>query len=95
MTQDPIEQALDKLASFGVPVNGLGEKAGALVEQIGSLDLFEVMEQVTAIDPKQIDIGEMYGEIKARFDALDRAVQVPVAVAAGFVGARVIRWIIR
>ena len=61
----------------------------------GSFDLFEIVDQVGAIDPTQIDVGEILGELKARFDELDPAVKVPVAVAAGFVGARVVRWIVR
>ncbi len=95
VTQDPIEQALDKLGSLGVPVAEIGEKAGALFGQFGSFDLFDIVDQVGAIDPTQIDVGEILGELKARFDELDPAVKVPVAVAAGFVGARVVRWIVR
>ncbi len=95
MTQDPIEQALDKLGSYGVPVTEIGEKAGALIGQLGSIDLFEIVDQVGAIDPSQIDVGEILGELKAKFDELDPALKVPVAVAAGFVGARVVRWIVR
>ena len=37
----------------------------------------------------------MFGELKAKFDELDPALKVPVAIAAGFVGARVVRWIVR
>jgi hypothetical protein len=95
VTQDPIEQALDKLGSLGVPVTEIGEKAGAIFGQLGSFDLFEIVDQVGAIDPTQIDVGEILGELKAKFDELDPAVKVPVAVAAGFVGARVVRWIVR
>jgi hypothetical protein len=95
VTQDPIEQALDKLGSLGVPVTEIGEKAAAIVGQLGSFDLFEIVDQVGAIDPTQIDVGQILGEVKARFDELDPAVKVPVAVAAGFVGARVVRWIVR
>jgi hypothetical protein len=95
VTQDPIEQALEKLGSFGVPVNEIGEKAGALVGQMGSFDLFEILDQVTSIDPSEIDVGEMVGELKSRFDDLDPALKVPVAIVAGFVGARVVRWIVR
>jgi hypothetical protein len=95
VTQDPIEQALDKLGSFGVPVGEIGERAGALVGQLGSLDLFEVLDQVAAIDPSQIDVGEMFDELKSKFDELDRALKVPVAIAAGFVASRVVRWIVR
>lgn len=93
VTQDPIEQALDKLASFGVPVDEIAEKAGALVGRLGSLDLFEILDQVTSVDPSQIDVGEMFGELKARYDELDPALKLPVAIAAGFVAARVVRWI--
>ena len=95
VTQDPIEQALDKLGSFGVPVGEIGEKAGALVGQLGSLDLFEVLDQVASIDPSQIDVGEMFDELKSKFDEMDRALKVPVAIAAGFVASRVVRWIVR
>ena len=95
VTQDPIEQALDKLGSLGLPVTEIGEKAGAIFGQLGSFDLFEIVDQVGAIDPTQIDVGEILGELKAKFDDLDPAVKVPVAVAAGFVGARVVRWIVR
>lgn len=95
VTQDPIEQAIDKLGSLGVPINEIGEKATSLVGQIGSFDLFEVLDQMTAIDPSQIDVGEMLAELKSKFDELDPALKVPVAVAAGFVGARVVRWVVR
>lgn len=95
VTQDPIEQALDKLGSLGVPVTEIGERAGALVGQLGSFDLFEMLDQVTAIDPSQIDVGEMFAELKSKYDDLDPALKVPVAIAAGFVGARVVRWIVR
>jgi len=95
VTQDPIEQALDKLGALGVPVNDIGEKAGALVGQLGSFDLFEMLDQVTSIDPSQIDVGDMLAELKSRYDELDPALKVPVAIAAGFVGARVVRWIVR
>jgi len=95
VTQDPIEQALDKLGSYGVPVAEIGEKAGAIFGSLGSIDLFEIVDQVGSIDPSQIDVGEILGELKARFDELDPAMKVPVAVAAGFVGARVVRWIVR
>jgi hypothetical protein len=95
VTQDPIEQALDKLGALGVPVNDIGEKAGALVNQIGSFDLFEILDQVTSIDPSQLDVGDMLAELKSKYDDLDPALKVPVAVAAGFVGARVVRWIVR
>ncbi len=95
MTQDPIEQALEKLGALGVPVDDIGEKAGALVGQLGSFDLFEVLDQVTSIDPSQIDVGDMLAELKSKYDDLDPALKVPVAIAAGFVGARVVRWIVR
>jgi hypothetical protein len=95
VTQDPIEQALDKLGSFGVPVDEIGQKAGSLVGQLGSFDLFEILDQVSSIDTSQLDVGEMVGELKAKFDELDPALKVPVAIAAGFVGARVVRWIVR
>lgn len=95
VTQDPIEQALDKLGSFGVPVHEIGEKAGAIVGQLGSFDLFEIVDQIQSIDPSQIDVGEMFGELKSKYDELDPAMKVPVAIAAGFVGARVVRWIVR
>ncbi len=95
VTQDPIEQALDKLGSFGVPVAEISEKAGALVGQFGNFDLFEIIDQVTEIDPSQLDPGEMFAELKERFDELDPALKVPVAIVAGFVGARVVRWIVR
>lgn len=95
VTQDPIEQALDKLGTYGVPVEEIGQKAGALFSSLPSLDLFEIVDQVGSIDPSQIDIGEILGELKARFDELEPAMKVPVAVAAGFVGARVVRWIVR
>ncbi len=95
MTQDPIEQALDKLGSYGIPVEEIGEKAGALFGSLPSLDLFEIVDQVGAIDPSEIDIGEILGELKAKFDELDPALKVPVGIAAGFIGARVVRWIVR
>jgi hypothetical protein len=95
VTQDPIEQALDKLGALGVPVEDIGQKAGALVGQLGSFDLFEVLDQVTSIDPSQIDVGDMLAELKSKYDDLDPALKVPVAIAAGFVGARVVRWIVR
>ncbi len=95
VTQDPIEQALDKLGSFGVPVTEIGEKAGAIAGQLGSFDLFDILNQAMEIDPSQIDVGEMLGELKSKFDELDPALKVPAAIAAGFVGARVVRWIVR
>jgi hypothetical protein len=95
VTQDPIEQVLDKLGSLGVPVTEIGERTGALMGQFGSFDLFEIMDQVTGLDPSQIDVGEMLGEVKEKFDELPTELKVPVMLAAGFVGARVVRWIVR
>jgi hypothetical protein len=94
-TQDPIEQVLGKLGEFGVPVDELGDRAKGIISQVGSLDPGELVEQVGAIDLSQLDIGEMLGELKDKVDSLDPALRVPVMLAAGFVGARVIRWIIR
>jgi hypothetical protein len=95
VTQDPIAQALDKLGSLGVPVSEIGEKAGAIIGQLGSFDLFEIVDQVGAIDPKQINVGEILAEMQAKYEELDPALKVPVAIAAGFIGARVVRWIVR
>lgn len=95
VTQDPIEQALDKLGSLGVPVSEIGEKAGAILGQLGSFDLFEIVDQVGAIDPTQINVGEIFAELQAKYEELDPALKVPVAIAAGFIGARVVRWIVR
>ncbi|HEV7881933.1 MAG TPA: hypothetical protein VGO81_00095 [Solirubrobacteraceae bacterium] len=95
MTQDPIEQALDKLGSLGVPVNEIGERAAGLVGQLGSFDLFDIVEQLGSIDPSQLDVGEILGELKSKVDELDPALKIPVMLAAGFVGARVVRWIVR
>jgi hypothetical protein len=95
VTQDPIEQALDKLGSLGLPVTEIGEKAGAIFGQLGSFDLFEIVDQVGAIDPTQINIGEIFAELQAKYEELDPALKVPVAIAAGFIGARVVRWIVR
>lgn len=95
MTQDPIEQALEKLGSYGVPVNEISERVGGLVGQIGSMDPLEIMEQLGSIDPSQLNVGAMIGEAKEKFDALDPALRVPLMLAAGFVGARVVRWIVR
>ena len=95
MTQDPIEQALEKLGSYGVPVNEIGDRVGGLVGQLGTLDPMDLMEQIGSIDPSQLDVGAMLGEAKERFDALDPALRVPLMLAAGFVGARVVRWIVR
>ena len=95
VTQDPIEQALDKLGSLGIPVNDIGERAASIVGQIGSFDLFEIVDQLGSIDPTQLDFGEILGDIKSKVDELDPALKVPVMLAAGFVGARVVRWIVR
>jgi len=95
VTQDPIESALEKLGSYGVPVNEIGERVGGLVGQIGTLDPMELMEQLGSIDPKQLDVGAMFGEAKERFDTLDPALKVPIMLVAGFVGARVVRFIVR
>jgi hypothetical protein len=95
VTQDPIEQALDKLGSLGLPVTEIGEKAGAIFGQLGSFDLFEIVDQFGAIDPTQINVGEIFAELQAKYDELDPALKVPVAIAAGFIGARVVRWIVR
>lgn len=95
VTQDPIEQALDKLGSLGIPVNDIGERAAGIVGQIGSFDLFDIVDQLGSIDPSQLDVGEILGELKSKVDELDPALKVPVMLAAGFVGARVVRWIVR
>ena len=95
VTQDPIEQALEKLGSLGVPVNDIGERAAGLVGQLSSFDLFEIVDQLGSIDPTQIDIGEILGELTSKVNELDPALKVPVMLAAGFVGARVVRWIVR
>jgi hypothetical protein len=95
VTQDPIEQALEKLGSLGVPVNDIGERAAGLIGQLSSFDLFEIVDQLGTIDPSQIDVGEILGELKAKIDDLDPALKIPVMLAAGFVGARVVRWIVR
>jgi len=94
-TQDPIEQVLDKLGEFGVPVDEIGDKAKGLIGQVGSMDPGALMEQVGSINFSELDLGEMLGELKDKVDNLDPALRVPVMVAAGFVGARVLRWIIR
>ena len=95
VTQDPIEQALDKLGSLGIPVNDIGERAAGIVGQIGSFDLFDIVDQLGSIDPSQLDVGEILGDIKSKVDELDPALKIPVMLAAGFVGARVVRWIVR
>jgi hypothetical protein len=95
VTQDPIEQALDKLGSLGLPVTEIGEKAGAIFGQLGSFDLFAIVDQFGAIDPSQINIAEIVGELQSKYDELEPALKVPVAIAAGFIGARVVRWIVR
>ncbi|MGH2918377.1 MAG: hypothetical protein ACRDLS_07235 [Solirubrobacteraceae bacterium] len=94
-TQDPIEQVLDKLGEFGVPVGEIGDRAKGLIGQVGSMDPGAVVEQVSSIDFSQLDFGEMLGELKDKVDNLDPALRVPVMLAAGFVGARIVRWIIR
>jgi hypothetical protein len=94
-TQDPIEQVLGKLGEFGVPVDEIGDKAKGLISQVGSMDPGAMVEQVSSIDFTQLDVGEMLGELKDRVDNLDPALRVPVMVAAGFVAARVVRWVIR
>jgi hypothetical protein len=95
VTQDPIEQALDKLGSLGIPVNEIGERAAGIVGQLGSFDLFDIVDQLGSIDPSQVDFGEILGELKSKVDELDPALKLPVMLAAGFVGARVVRWIVR
>jgi hypothetical protein len=95
VTQDPIEQALEKLGSLGIPVNEIGERAAGIVGQIGSFDLFDIVDQLGSIDPSQVDVGEILGELKSKVDELDPALKIPVMLAAGFVGARVVRWIVR
>lgn len=95
MTQDPIEQALDKLGSYGVPVAEIGQKVGGLYDMVSGLDPLDVVEQIGSIDPTQIDVGDMIGEAQARFEALDTSLKVPVLLVAGFIGARVVRWIVR
>jgi len=95
VTQDPIEQVLDKLGSFGLPVTEIGEKTGAIVGSLGSFDLFEIVDQLGAIDPSQLDVQEILGQMMDKYNELDPALKVPVAIAAGFVGARVVRWIVR
>jgi len=94
-TQEPIEQLLDKLGEFGVPVGEIGDRAKGLISQVGSMDPGAMVEQVGSIDFSQIDPAEMLGELKDRVDALDPALRVPVMLAAGFVAARVVRWVIR
>lgn len=94
-TQDPIEQVLEKLGGLGVPVDTIGDKAKGLIGQVGSLNPDELLEQVTAIDFQQLDFGEMLSELKQKVDSLDPALRVPVMAAAGFVAARLIRWVIR
>ena len=94
-TQDPIEQALDKLGQLGVPVGEIGDRAKGIIAQARSFDPTDVAEQVGSIELSQIDVGEMLGELKQRVDALDPALRVPVMLAAGFVAARVVRWIVR
>ena len=95
VTQDPIEQVLDKLGSFGVPVTEIGEKTGALFGSLGSFDLFGMMDQAMAIDPSQLNVAEIVDELQNKFAELPPELKVPVMLAAGFVGARVVRWIVR
>ncbi len=94
-TQDPIEQMLGKLGDLGVPVAEIGQKAAGLIAQVQTLDPNEMIEQVGAIDPKQIDFGEILNELKTKVEGLDPALKVPVFAAGGFVAARLVRWIIR
>lgn len=94
-TQDPIEQMLGKLGDWGVPVSEIGTRASGLIAQARGMDPFEMIEQVEAIDVKQIDVGEILGELKTKFDDLDPALKVPLLAAGGFVAARVVRWVIR
>jgi len=54
-----------------------------------------MVDQLGGIDPSQLDVQEILGEVMSRFNELDPALKVPVAIAAGFVGARVVRWIVR
>ena len=94
-TQDPIEQMLEKIEGFGVPVAEIGQRAAGLFAQARTMDPGEMIEQVGAIDPKQVDVGEILGELKDKVDGLDPALKLPVLAAGGFVAARVVRWIIR
>jgi len=94
-TQDPIEQVLGKLGEMGVPVAEIGQRAAGLIAQVGTLNPDAMIEQIGAIDPKQIDFTEILGELKAKVDDLDPALKIPVLAAGGFVAARVVRWIIR
>ncbi len=95
VTQDAIEQALDRLAALGLPVDDIAETMDDLWGQLGSLNLSEILDKVAAIDPGQLDVGETLAELKSKYDDLDPALKVPVAIAAGFVGARMVRWIVR
>lgn len=94
-TQDPIEQVLDKLGGLGIPVAEIGQRAAGLLATAKTIDPNEMIEQVGAIDPKQIDFGEILGEIKTKVDGLDPALKIPVLAAGAFVAARVVRWVIR
>ena len=94
-TQDPIEQVLGKLGEFGVPVDEIGDKAKGLIGQVGSIDPGAIIEQVGSIDFAALDFGEMLGELKDKVESLDPALRVPVMIAAGFVGARIVRWVIK
>ncbi len=95
VTQDAIEQALDRLAALGLPVDDIAETMGDLWGQLGSLNLSDILDKVAAIDPGQLDVGETLAELRSKYDDLDPALKVPVAIAAGFVGARMVRWIVR
>ena len=94
-TQDPIEQVLGKLEDLGIPVAEIGQKAAGLIAQAQTMNPGEMIEQVGAIDPKQIDFGEILGELKSKVEGLDPVLKIPVLAAGGFVAARVVRWVIR
>ena len=94
-TQDPIEQVLGKLGDLGIPVADIGQKAAGLIAQVQTMNPGEMIEQVGAIDPKEIDFGEILGEMRSKVEGLDPALKLPVLAAGGFVAARVIRWVIR
>lgn len=94
-TQDPIEQVLGKLGDLGVPVAEIGQKAAGLFAQAKTINPGEMIEQVGAIDPKQIDFGEIFGELREKVDSLDPALKIPILAAGGFAAARVLRWVIR
>lgn len=94
-TQDPIEQVLGKLGDLGIPVTEIGQRAAGLIAQVQTMNPGEMIEQVGAIDPKQIDFGEILGEMKSKVEGLDPVLKLPVLAAGGFVAARVVRWVIR